>query len=77
MASGEGLGAGAGSAASGASSVSSGDDSPIRCVQRLLFEMEMSDGKEKIRQYVRGGSGLPPFKGIQRLTAAFGARPSI
>ena len=66
---------GGGSSASTASSVSSGgEDTPVRSLQRLLFEMEMSEGKEKVRRYIRGGSGLPPFKGISRLTTAFGAR---
>jgi hypothetical protein len=41
--------------------------SPVRSLQQLLLEMELSGGREKVRKNVRGSAGIPPFRGIKQL----------
>ena len=44
--------------------------SPVRSVQQLLVEMDGSGGRETVRAKVRGSTGIPPFRGIQKMKAA-------
>jgi hypothetical protein len=43
--------------------------SPVRSLQRLFAEMELSGGRQKVRPGMRAATVIPAFKGIHKLVA--------
>ena len=44
--------------------------SPVRSLQQLLVQLELSGGRDKLRAAVRGSVAVPAFRGIGKLLDA-------